>query len=87
MTIDPKILTDISQLCVHTITTKPWNIEEAAKHFSKEGIVGITVWRDSLQGRNIEQTGHMLRSIIYRLCPYAGEVFFLMQIRQAGNKP
>jgi sugar phosphate isomerase/epimerase len=56
-----KPLTDFSQLCVHTITTKPWNIEEAAKHFSKEGIGGITVWRDALQGRNIEQTGHMLR--------------------------
>lgn len=54
-------LTDFSKLCIHTITTKPWNIEEAAKYFSRENIGGITVWRDALQGRNIAQTGQMLR--------------------------
>jgi hypothetical protein len=26
-----KPLTDLSQLCIHTITTKPWNIEKAAQ--------------------------------------------------------
>ncbi|HEV8508179.1 MAG TPA: sugar phosphate isomerase/epimerase family protein [Chitinophagaceae bacterium] len=57
----PKELTDLSRLCVHTITTKPWNIEEAAKKFSAAGVKGITVWRDTLEGRNIKQTGNMLR--------------------------
>jgi sugar phosphate isomerase/epimerase len=54
-------LTDLSRLCVHTITTKPWPVEEAARQFSKAGIGGITVWRDALAGRNIRQTGQMLR--------------------------
>jgi len=52
---------DISQLCIHTITTMPWKIEEAAKNFSEAGIKGITVWRDALEGRNIRQTGNMLQ--------------------------
>jgi sugar phosphate isomerase/epimerase len=52
---------DVSKLCIHTITTKPWNIEEAAKHFSTAGVKGISVWRDALEGRNIKQTGKMLR--------------------------
>lgn len=56
-----KTLADFSRLCIHTITTKPWSIEEAAKNFSKEGIGGITVWRDALNGRDIKQTGQMLR--------------------------
>ena len=56
-----KQLTDLSQLCIHTITTKPWSIEEAAKNFSAEGVKGITVWRDALEGRNIRQTGQLLR--------------------------
>jgi sugar phosphate isomerase/epimerase len=51
---------DISKLCIHTITTKPWNIEEAAQHYSAAGVKGITVWRDALEGRNIKQTGRML---------------------------
>src|SRR4051812_38458214 len=54
--------TDTSKLCIHTITTKPWNIEEAAKNYSAAGVKGITVWRDALQGRNIQQTGKMLRA-------------------------
>jgi sugar phosphate isomerase/epimerase len=56
-----KRLNDISQLCIHTITTKPWSIEEAAKNFSIADVTGITVWRDALEGRNIQQTGKMLR--------------------------
>jgi sugar phosphate isomerase/epimerase len=56
-----KQLTDLSQLCIHTITTKPWSIEEAVQNFSKEGIKGITVWRDALTGRNIKQTGQLIR--------------------------
>ena len=52
---------DTSKLCIHTITTKPWNIEEAARNYSAAGVKGITVWRDALEGRNIKQTGAMLR--------------------------
>jgi sugar phosphate isomerase/epimerase len=52
---------DLSRLCIHTITTKSWQIEEAAKNFSAVGVKGITVWRDALEGRNIKLTGKMLR--------------------------
>jgi hypothetical protein len=41
--------TDLSKLCIHTITTRPWNIEEAAKKFSAAGVKGITVWRNALE--------------------------------------
>jgi sugar phosphate isomerase/epimerase len=54
-------IADLSRLCIHTITTKPWSIEEAAKNFSAQGVKGITVWRDALEGRNIQQTGRLLR--------------------------
>lgn len=57
-----KPLTDLSRLCVHTITTKPWKIEEAAANFAAAGVGGITVWRDALAGRNIRKTGDLLRS-------------------------
>ena len=56
-----KPLTDLSRLCVHTITTKPWKIEEAAANFAAAGVGGITVWRDALAGRNIRKTGDLLR--------------------------
>ena len=56
-----KQLTDLSQLCIHTITTRPWSIEEAAKNYSAEGVKGITVWRDAMANRDIKQTGQLLR--------------------------
>lgn len=59
MSIDP--VKDLKRLCIHTITTKPWKIAEAAKHYSKSGVKGITVWRDALNGRNIKEIGDMLR--------------------------
>ena len=52
----------LSRLCLHTITTRPWSIEEAAARYSAAGVRGITVWRDALQGRNIGRTGDMLRN-------------------------
>jgi len=45
-------ITDLSRLCIHTITTKPWSIEEAAQAYADAGIRGITVWRNALEGRD-----------------------------------
>lgn len=54
-------LTDLDRLCIHTITTKSWDIETAAKKFSAAGVKGITVWRDTYADRDIAATGRMLR--------------------------
>jgi sugar phosphate isomerase/epimerase len=55
-------LKDLSKLCIHTITTKPWEIEKSAAEFGKAGVGGISVWRETLEGRDIAKTGDMLRS-------------------------
>ena len=41
MSVDP--LTDFSRLCVHTITTKGWELEEAVERYAEAGVSGITV--------------------------------------------
>jgi sugar phosphate isomerase/epimerase len=51
----------LDKLAIHTITTKPWAIETAAEKFSRAGVKGITVWRDTLAGRDIAKTGRLLR--------------------------
>tara|TARA_Y100000588_G_scaffold379659_1_gene462224 strand:- start:9719 stop:10564 length:846 start_codon:yes stop_codon:yes gene_type:complete len=48
MHIDP--LSDLARCAVHTITTKPWSLREAAESYFREGIRGITVWLDALKG-------------------------------------
>jgi sugar phosphate isomerase/epimerase len=52
---------DLSRLCIHTITTKPWSIETSASKFAAAGVKGITVWRDTLAGRDIAMTGRLLK--------------------------
>jgi sugar phosphate isomerase/epimerase len=51
----------LDRLCIHTITTKPWSIETAAAKYAAAGVKGITVWRDTLAGRDIHKTGQLLR--------------------------
>lgn len=62
---------DLSSLCIHTITTKPWDIETSAKNFAGKGVKGISVWRDTLAGRNIKDTGRFIKDLgldIVSLC-------------------
>ena len=54
-------LTDFSRLCIHTITTKPWSLEEVVANFSREEVAGISVWRDALDGRDIRDSGELIR--------------------------
>ena len=42
----------MDRLCLHTITTKPWPIETAARKYRAEGIMGISVWREALADRD-----------------------------------
>jgi sugar phosphate isomerase/epimerase len=58
-----RTLTDLSRLCVHTITTKPWPIEKAAREYAAAGIGGITVWRDAVSGRDLAATRRMLADL------------------------
>lgn len=42
----------LERLCIHTITTKPWSLQQAAENYSAVGIKGITVWRDAVPNQN-----------------------------------
>jgi sugar phosphate isomerase/epimerase len=57
----PTALSDLSRLCVHTITTKPLALEQAAEAYAAAGVSGITVWRDALEGRSAAASGERLK--------------------------
>lgn len=75
--------TNLSRLCIHTITTKPWNIRQAAENFSAAGVKGITVWRDALEGLDIRQTGNMVRDFGLEIVSLCRGGFFPSMDRQA----
>lgn len=49
------------RLCIHTMTTKPWSLDDCARHYPAAGVKGITVWRQHLAGHDPKQAGTMLR--------------------------
>jgi sugar phosphate isomerase/epimerase len=56
-----KEIQDLSKCAVHTITTKPWSIEKAIDKYASKGIGGITVWRDTLSGRDPTLIGQQIK--------------------------
>lgn len=56
-----KEIQDLSKCAVHTITTKPWSIEKAIDKYASKGIGGITVWRDTLSGRDPALIGQQIK--------------------------
>jgi len=47
------MIVPMSRLCVHTITTKPLSLEQCLVEFPKRGVSGITIWRQALEGRDL----------------------------------
>lgn len=57
----PSIITDFSKLCIHTMTNKPWSIEECIKNYSEAGINAITIWRNTLENKNLKKVRQQLK--------------------------
>ncbi len=43
----------MNRLCIHTVTTKPWSLTQCIAEFSKRGVSGISIWRQTLEGRDL----------------------------------
>ena len=69
-------ISDLSRLCIHTITTKPWDIETAAENFARVGVRGISVWQDALEDRDPGKTGRLLRDWGLQVVSYVRGGFF-----------
>jgi sugar phosphate isomerase/epimerase len=69
---------DLSNLCIHTITTKPWALATAAAKYAAAGIGGITVWRDAAQAHpdGIRAAGQVCRDAGLEIVSYVRGGFF-----------
>lgn len=54
-------MNDLSRLCIHTIATRPWSLEQAISGYTRAGVPAITVWRQALEPYGAQQAGRMLR--------------------------
>lgn len=69
-------ITNFSKLCVHTMTTKPWNLKQCIQNYSAAGIHGITIWRNVLEGQNLSDARNMLNDYGMKVVSVARGGFF-----------
>ncbi|MDA0346696.1 MAG: sugar phosphate isomerase/epimerase [Verrucomicrobia bacterium] len=68
----------LDNLCVHTITTKSWNLETAASKYAAAGVKGMSIWRDAAQAYSGGMTaaGQMVRDEGLDIVSYVRGGFF-----------
>ena len=59
--MEAKPLHDLGRLCIHTITTRPWPLEDAIRHYAASGVAGISVWRQAIEGMDPAEAGRRIR--------------------------
>lgn len=45
----------LSRLAIHTYTNKPWSIHECIEHYARKGIGGISIWRETIAGCELDK--------------------------------
>lgn len=51
----------LQKLSIHTMTTKPWSLDEAVRNYAKADVGGITVWRQHLEPYGAATGARMLK--------------------------
>lgn len=74
-----EIIKDLLKLCIHTITTKPWSLQQAVEKYSDNGIKGISVWRQWLDEKGPKASGKLLREAGLDVVSLVRGGFFLGQ--------
>ncbi|MEZ4827654.1 MAG: sugar phosphate isomerase/epimerase family protein [Bacteroidia bacterium] len=67
---------DLDKLCIHTITTKPWSLEEAVDNYQAAGVNAISVWRDAAAAMGFAKAGDRLRTAGMEVVSYVRGGFF-----------
>ena len=53
---------DLSKICIHTMTNKPWTLDECLSNYEQAGIGGISVWRNVIEGKDLQQVNRDIKN-------------------------
>jgi len=67
---------DLSKLCLHSITTRPWSLDVALEKFEAAGVRGISIWQDAVQGLGIDRSRRLLETSSVEVVSYVRGGFF-----------
>ena len=66
----------MNNLCIHTITTKPWDFATACKKFGEAGVKGISIWQDAIENYSPQEVLSMTESEGLEIISYVRGGFF-----------
>lgn len=69
-------LQNFEKCCIHSITLKRWSIEEQIDQLAQAGVKGITLWRQSVQGKNFSQIRERIQKAGLTTVSYCRGGFF-----------
>ncbi len=52
---------DLSRLAIHTMTTRPWSLEQCLDGYRRAGVPALTVWRQAIAPLGAERAGALIR--------------------------
>ena len=67
---------DLSNLCIHTITNKPWSLRQALEAYTEKGIGGISVWEQDIRNSTAKNAGELIRQFPIQVVSYVRGGFF-----------
>jgi sugar phosphate isomerase/epimerase len=58
----PSPLHDLSRCAIHTMTNKPWSLQQCVDAYAAAGVGGISVWRNVIEPIGVKEAARILRS-------------------------
>ena len=78
--------TDLSRLCIHSITTKPWSLATALDRYAAAGVGGISIWQDAARATGLKEAGKLLEDAPVKVVSYVRGGFFPHSSRTARQQ-
>lgn len=67
---------ELSRSCVHTITNKPWSLEQLVDKYAEAGIRGVSVWNNAIETMGPYRAGELIRNNGLDVVSYVRGGFF-----------
>lgn len=77
---------NLSKLCIHSITTKPWPLDRALDKYAAAGVGGISIWQDAAQGVGMAKAARLVKQSPVEVVSYVRGGFFPHHSAEARRK-
>lgn len=74
--MDSWLMIDLSRLCIHTITNKPWDFQRCVQEYVQHGIGGISIWQNAVEQTGVAMVAKTLHDAPIQVVSYVRGGFF-----------